>query len=475
MNLSSTNRCLTRRSVLRAGLASTAMLAAGPAVSARQAPAATPTGPHPVAAQVEWLLAQINAGGDGLTDEAIAGHLAPSFLTAAPSGKLVSLPTVVAQFRELADALGELTLNQFAGDPAPSQTIAVVTAADGAYYLIVSTEEQAPHRIIDAFVLPVVATELPAVPTSWHELDAGLAAQADEVNFLAAEIVDGDMLLIHALDADAPLGVGSTFKLYVLGELARQIGRDEAAWEEELAIRTDWKGIASQGADVMAYEPDGTRHTLREYATRMMAISSNTATDHLIMRLGRQRVEAAMRDMGHADPVAGLPLLTTREVYALQRVLPVDRMEAYIAAGEMERRALLAGEIEGVDVAPVHQLAWLRMRSLDPAVQWTASAADAARAMAALLDMARRPGLEPILDILAQNPGIDPEALGDAFTYVGFKGGTFPGVSNRTWLLRRADDRWFVVSAGLTDPAGRVDIQAPVPVIAGAFPLLAAV
>jgi hypothetical protein len=207
----------------------------------------------------------------------------------------------------------------------------------------------------------------------------------------------------------------------------------------------------------------------------MIAISSNTEADHLLMRLGRERVEAGAFVVGFAGAAASVTLLTTRETYALQRVMPVERMDAYIAAGDSRRRAMLAQDVDSVDVAPVHQLAWLKMRSLDPAVQWTASAADTCRAMASLLRLAGEQKMEPLLEILSLSPGIDPAAFGDAFSYVGFKGGTFPGVSNRTWLLRRADDRWFVVSAELNDPAGRVDIEAPVAVIAGAFSMVASV
>jgi beta-lactamase class A len=127
-------------------------------------------------------------------------------------------------------------------------------------------EAAAPFRIIDAFMLPVVATEMPGIPASWDELDRALDAQALDVNFMAAEVVEGHIQPIHGLDADQPLGIGSTYKLYVLGELARQIADGHADWDEKLAIRTDWKGAASQGADFLACEPEGAAHTLREYA-----------------------------------------------------------------------------------------------------------------------------------------------------------------------------------------------------------------
>ena len=44
----------------------------------------------------------------------------------------------------------------------------------------------------------------------------------------------------------------------------------------------------------------------------MIAISDNTATDHLIDLVGRDRVEAALTVFGHSDPAMTVPFLTTR-------------------------------------------------------------------------------------------------------------------------------------------------------------------
>jgi hypothetical protein len=38
--------------------------------------------------------------------------------------------------------------------------------------------------------------------------------------------------------------------------------------------------------------------------------------------------------------------------------------------------------------------------------------------------------------------------------YVGFKGGSEPGVLNMTYLLRRDDDKWFVVTLGFNAAEG---------------------
>ncbi len=69
-------------------------------------------------------------------------------------------------------------------------------------------------------------------------------------------------------------------------------------------------------------------------------------------------------------------------------------------------------------------------------------------------------------EVLALNRGIPFDRA--AWTYVGFKGGSELGVLNLTWLLRRADGRWFVLTLGLNEPAHAFDQG-------GAFRLIAPV
>ena len=57
--------------------------------------------------------------------------------------------------------------------------------------------------------------------------------------------------------------------------------------------------------------------------------------------------------------------------------------------------------------------------------------------------------------MLSQNPGI---AIDKAeFPWVGFKGGSEPGVMTLSWLLQRADGRWFAVSLFYADESAPID------------------
>ena len=51
--------------------------------------------------------------------------------------------------------------------------------------------------------------------------------------------------------------------------------------------------------------------------------------------------------------------------------------------------------------------------------------------------------------VLSINPGFPLDT--EIWPFIGYKGGSEPGVFNFTWLLRRADDRWFVFSSGFNN------------------------
>jgi len=83
-------------------------------------------------------------------------------------------------------------------------------------------------------------------------------------------------------------------------------------------------------------------------------------------------------------------------------------------------------------------------------LEWFASAQDLCRLMLSLQQRSQEPGLAPLRDVLAQDPGLPIDA--EQFPYIAFKGGSEPGVLNLTWLVERRDGARFFVSIGLNDP-----------------------
>ena len=74
--------------------------------------------------------------------------------------------------------------------------------------------------------------------------------------------------------------------------------------------------------------------------------------------------------------------------------------------------------------------------------------------------------------ILALNPGLPIDPL--AFPYIGFKGGSEPGVLNLAWLVRDSSERWRFVSFGYNDPGAPISETPALVTALGVFDLLAA-
>jgi hypothetical protein len=71
------------------------------------------------------------------------------------------------------------------------------------------------------------------------------------------------------------------------------------------------------------------------------------------------------------------------------------------------------------------------------------------------MDWLRRNGDETVRAILAINPGLASPLTG-SLDYVGYKGGSEPGVLNLTWLVRNRAGTWHVVTGSWNNPAAPV-------------------
>jgi beta-lactamase class A len=123
----------------------------------------------------------------------------------------------------------------------------------------------------------------------------------------------------------------------------------------------------------LVYEAPGTRHTLLDLASRMIAKSDNTATDHLIARLGRENVEAVQPLFGHRAPELNTPLLMTRELFAIKMAADPGLRRRLRRGPDDEQRRLLEAEIDPRVLSPDSWGNW-NGPSLDRSVEWFASA-----------------------------------------------------------------------------------------------------
>lgn len=313
------------------------------------------------------------------------------------------------------------------------------------------------HIVTFALLIGVLAPITPATaqqsPTlSWASLDQSLEGLAPQSNFLVAEFQGSTCSAIHARNADAELAIASVFKLYVLGELARQVQLGEADWSDTVVITETLRSMPSGD---FAYVPAGTRVDVRSLAEAMIWVSDNTATDHLISYLGRENVERAFAAFGHSDPEANVPLLLTRELFTIKMSQSADWMNQYMQSSDEEQARLVASSIATLKVNPTGGWGnWNGPTAID-GIEWFASANDLCRVTASLWAMGAQSGLEPVQAILTGNRGGISDTT--AFPQAGYKGGYEAGVVNSTYVLERSDGRVFFVTTGYNTPRGAVD------------------
>jgi beta-lactamase class A len=414
---------------------------ASPAASPEASPVAGDLGAFlqtPVGQQFSWVLAALN-GEEDLSPDAYEARFDPSFVQAVPYDDfMVTFDQLVAS--------GPWTPTEVAPGATDLAAEVTIQGTGSALVLQIAVGDTTEHLIYGL-------TAQPAAPPTWEEIDAGLSGFGSTVGLLAAELSGTSCTPVHELNADKPLAIGSVFKLYILGELGRQIAAGERTWNDQIAIDDAYRSVPSGD---LAFAPAGAVYTLRYLAEVMISQSDNTATDHLLFALGRENVEAMVATMGHADSSLMIPMLSTRELFAIKMMMPPDRQRAYIDAGPDERRAMLDGEIKAAaDAMVAGGGPGLTSPTFVDSVEWFASPADMCAAMAYLADQSNQPGLLPLREVLQLNPGAQIDRT--VWPVVGFKGGSEAGVIALTWLLQRADGRWFVVAAGVNDTTHTID------------------
>lgn len=245
---------------------------------------------------------------------------------------------------------------------------------------------------------------------------------------------------IVSISPDRLHAVGSSFKLYVLLAL-----EGERNWDR--VLRFDPR-LSSLGG--MFRWAAGAPVTLYSLAAAMISQSDNTATDILIDHVGRRRVEDIMVEAGNEHAAMSIPLLTTLEFFKLKKDESLRRR--FLAAVPDERRGLLAGEIARVPTDELIEWVshWTRPVAIDE-IEWFASSSDLCRLMARI----HSGGDQDLLDILAINPGI--YALDSRYSYIGYKGGSEPGVLSLNFLLKAKDGAVYAFSATWNDSAAPLD------------------
>jgi beta-lactamase class A len=315
---------------------------------------------------------------------------------------------------------------------------------------------QAPHLVVGLHIV--------GARTANDNLDkvmADIAALPGATAFAIAQLTDAGPQWLHVHRADVQMATGSSFKLYILAELARAAAARERRWSDVIPL-----GPKSFSGRLMTW-PDRAPMTLHSLATAMIAESDNSASDTLLRAIGRDRVDAMLTTTGHADAAKALPILSTAEAFALKMPANADLRRRYESGSVADRRALLQDAAPRLTADKVDVGSVAEIPTAVDSIEWFASSRD----MIGLLDWLRLHGGDGRA-ILAVNPGIAP-ADARRWAYLGYKGGSEPGVMAMNMLAQARNGRWYAVSASWNNPAARLDEPKLVALMTRALNLLA--
>lgn len=367
----------------------------------------------------------------------------PHFLDSVPESQIRGL------FRQYFEKYGRVVEVNEIKRSSDQHAVFELTFAKGFQAQVDLTINQTAPRLIEGLWIGVAAP----IITTLDNLSTSFAGLKGKASFVVAKLNQAGETILASYHPGDILPIGSAFKLFVLGTLIRDIGAGERHWSDIVRLRNTWKSLPS---GFLQEWPNGSPLTLQTLATLMISQSDNTAADVLIHVLGRKHVEETMSLMGIRPDESMKPFLTTREMFLLKDKRSSASLDTYLAMNEPERRTYLKKVIAHENIKDA--LPWDLTSNAPSAVdslEWFASSKDMTSAMAWIWRHTANANTRPARDILAINPGIAFDR--ELWPYVGFKGGSEPGVLNLTFLLQSKSKGWYVMSASWMNTGTAVD------------------
>ncbi len=289
-----------------------------------------------------------------------------------------------------------------------------------------------PHKIAG-----LVITGFEAAVGSISDVVAAIDALPGRNGLLVMRLDEEKRKPIAALDPDGRYAIASAVKLYILAELDRAVRAGERRWSDVVTL-----GPKSHPSGISQNWPDNAPMTLHTLTTLMISVSDNSATDTLIRVIGQKRLAAMVRASGHSQPDDLRPMLMTRQSSALKMPIVSDVRTRFLAAGPDERTRIVSAEDARLLLPSIDFQILTGQPNFIDQIGWFASPGDIVRLLA-YLDREAGPEARAILAI---NPGIGPEAQRN-WPYLGYKGGSEPGVMSMNFLLRSQSGQRYAIAA----------------------------
>jgi Beta-lactamase enzyme family len=261
--------------------------------------------------------------------------------------------------------------------------------------------------------------------------------------FLAAKLTTNGIEPLAKWNPDTALALGSAFKLYVLAALLKEINSGARHWSDVIYLDSATRAFPS--GEMQAW-PVGSPVTLATAATLMISISDNTAADLLAHTLGRTNIEAMLRETGNTHANRDIPFLTTLEMFKLKSH-DAQMGNHYVELSTAAKDTCLMHEVVGF---PRDSVSFGAAPEMIDKIEWFASPNDIANLLKYIYDHSTAGEGKRVRDILSVNPGLSMDK--SKWEYIGYKGGSEPGVLNLSFLLQaKSTGEWYVITGTWND------------------------
>jgi hypothetical protein len=292
-------------------------------------------------------------------------------------------------------------------------------------------------------------------------VEAELAKLPGKTGFAFTELTPQGPKLLYGVRENERFAVGSSFKLFILGTLIKDVNEDRRQLDDVMLLKADLVGPPHSE---MAEWPMGSPVTLYTLALKMISISDNTATDHLLFELGRESIERQAKVMIGEDAVWNTPLLSTREMTMLRDRKTGMLGNAYQNLDEAQQRKFLAR----LDAGKPNYEAMDFDTAAYKVAEWYATPLDMATALSWIHQHTKK---DKPASLVRQILTIDPKLPHDAkeWPFVGFKGGSEDQLLAGNWLLKNQNGKWYTMHVYYNNPDGKADQEKLIAAIGAIF------
>jgi beta-lactamase class A len=366
-------------------------------------------------------------------------YFADSFLAALPAEQFDAVrKSLISQYGQPVKIVSVQPKNDF-------QAIATLVFEKANMQVDIVIDPKAPGKVTGLlFSAPTV------IGDSLEKISSDFKALPGISGFVLAKLDgSGGYQTIAAQNPARQFAIGSTFKLYILAELAAQIEGGERKWADVVPLsKRSFTSAATRNW------PLGMPVTLQTLATQMISVSDNGATDTLLDVLGREAVESRLARIGHSAPDKTLPFLSTVEAFALKAPSNAALRSEYLKASEAKQRDLLAASQNRLTLEQIEGAQFTSAPAFIDTLEWFAAPGD----IILLMDHIRAQKSGTSREIMAINPGIDP-ASARKWRYLGYKGGSESGVISISFLAQNQQGAWYVASGSWNNSNAAVSTE----------------